>query len=316
MDYTKSIPISDHVFWVGTFDSRDNFQCNAYLIVVNGKGAIIDPGSVLYFDSFMKKISERIELKNISHIILQHQDPDVCGNIAMLADALAAAGNKSFKILTHSRTSAVVRHYGANLKFESTNRIPEEKIFLGLNHELKFIHTPYLHAPGAIATYFNTDKILFSSDIFGGMTDNWNLFAAETYFEDISTFHKEYMPAKELLLFAMTQFERFDINKIAPQHGSVINKEQAKTMIEAFKDFECGLFIDKTFREELQEARKKIEEQNQIMSKDLSMAGHFQQTLLPDKKMIAWKNGVDTIINPTARFQVTFSSSIKLMRTI
>jgi serine phosphatase RsbU (regulator of sigma subunit) len=293
MDYTKSIPISEHVFWVGTFDTQDNFQCNAYLIVIDGKGVIIDPGSVLYFDSFMKKISERIELKNISHIILQHQDPDVCGNIAMLADALVASGNKSFKILTHSRTSAVVRHYGANLKFESTNRIPEEKIFLGLENELEFIHTPYLHAPGAIATYFDTDKILFSSDIFGGMTENWNLFAAETYFEDISTFHKEYMPAKELLLFTMTQFERYDINKIAPQHGSVINKEQAKTMIEAFKDFECGLFIDRAFRKELQEARKKIEEQNQIMSKDLSMAGHFQQTLLPDKKMIAWKNGVD-----------------------
>jgi serine phosphatase RsbU (regulator of sigma subunit) len=293
MDYNKSVPISDHVFWVGTFDTQDNFQCNAYLIVVDGKGVIIDPGSVLYFESFMKKISERIELKNISHIILQHQDPDVCGNIAMLADAIFAAGNESFKILTHSRTSAVVRHYGVNLNFESTNRIPEEKIFLGFDHELEFIHTPYLHAPGAIATYFNTDKILFSSDIFGGMMDKWNLFAGETYFDDISNFHKEYMPAKELLLFAMTKFERYDINKIAPQHGSVINKEQAETIIEAFKDFECGLFIDKAFREELQEARKKIEEQNQIMSKDLSMAGHFQQTLLPDKKKIAWKNGVD-----------------------
>jgi serine phosphatase RsbU (regulator of sigma subunit) len=211
----------------------------------------------------------------------------------MLADAIVAAGNENFKILTHSRTSALVRHYGANMNFESTNRIPEEKIFLGFEHEMEFIHTPYLHAPGAIATYFKTDKILFSSDIFGGMMDKWNLFAGETYFDDISTFHKEYMPAKELLLFAMTQFERYDINKIAPQHGSVINKEQAETMIEAFKDFECGLFIDKAFREELQAARRKIEEQNQIMSKDLTMAGHFQQTLLPDKKKIAWKNGVD-----------------------
>jgi serine phosphatase RsbU (regulator of sigma subunit) len=293
MDYNKSIPISDHVYWVGTFDTQDNFQCNAYLIIVHGKGVIIDPGSVLYFDSFIKKISERIELKNISHIILQHQDPDVCGNIVMLVDAIFAAGNKNFKILTHSRTSVLVRHYGVKMNFEFTDRIPEGKIFLSRNHELEFIHTPYLHAPGAIATYFKSDKILFSGDIFGGMTDKWNLFAGETYFDAISNFHKEYMPAKELLLFAMTKFGRYDINKIAPQHGSVINKEQAETMIDAFKDFECGLFIDQAFREELHGARKKIEEQNQIMSKDLSMAGHFQQTLLPDKKMIAWKNGVD-----------------------
>ena len=293
MDYNKSIQISDHVFWVGTFDTQDNFQCNAYLIVINEKGVIIDPGSVLYFDSFMKKVSERIKLTHISHIILQHQDPDVCGNIAMLIDALVASGNKSFKVLTHSRTSALVRHYGVKMKFEFTNRIPEETIYLGQNHKLEFIHTPYLHAPGAIATYFNIDKILFSGDIFGGMTDEWDLFAGETYFDDISDFHKEYMPAKELLLYAMTKFERYEINKIAPQHGSVINKKQAKNMIEAFKDFECGLFIDNAFREELQEARKKIEEQNQIMSKELSMAGHFQQTLLPDKKSIAQRNGAE-----------------------
>ena len=92
----------------------------------------------------------------------------------------------------------------------------------------------------------------------------------------------------------MTKFERYDIDKIAPQHGSVINKKQAKTMIEAFKDFECGLFIDKAFREELQAARKKIEEQNKIMNRDLSMAGHFQQTLLPNKKRIARERGIDS----------------------
>lgn len=292
-DYDKSIPISDHVFWVGTFDAQDNFQCNAYLIMVDGNGIIIDPGSVLYFDSFIKKISERIELKNISHIIIQHQDPDVCGNIAMLADAIIAAGNKSFKVLTHSRNFALVRHYGAKINFEFTNKIPQEKIFSGKNHELEFIHTPYLHSPGAIATYLSSDKILFSGDIFGGMTEKWDLFAGETYFNDISAFHREYMPAKELLYFAMTKFEQYEIDKIAPQHGSVLGKKQAQAMIEAFKDFECGLFVDNAFREKLQEARKKIKEQNQIMSKELSMAGHFQQSLLPDKKKIARQRGVD-----------------------
>lgn len=293
MDYNKSIPISDHVYWVGTLDSQDPFQCNTYLIVVDGRGVIIDPGSVLYFDSLMKKISERIEMENISYIVLTHQDADVCGNIAMLADAVTAAGNDHCKILTHSRTSTLVRHYSAKMDFEFTDRIPNEKILLGSTHELEFIHTPYLHAPGAIAMYFNTDKILFSSDIFGGMTDNWQLFAREAYYDDITSFHKDYMPAKELLLYAMTKFERYDINKIAPQHGSVMDKEQAKAMIEAFKDFECGLYIDQSFREELQAAREKIEEQNKIMSSDLSMAAHFQQTLLPDKDLKVWKNRID-----------------------
>ena len=294
MNYSKSIQISEHVYWVGTYDASDNFQCNSYLIKIDGNGIIIDPGSVLYFESFIKKVLERIELTNISHIILQHQDPDVGGNVAMFADAIRTSGNHGCILLTHSRTYALARHFGANLNVVSTNTLKDGKLLFRNGYALEFIHTPYLHAPGAIATYFNTDKIMFSSDIFGGVTENWNLFAGDNYFEDISSFHREYMPSKELLLFAMTKFERYDIDKIAPQHGSVINKKQAKTMIEAFKDFECGLFIDKAFREELQAARKKIEEQNKIMNRDLSMAGHFQQTLLPNKKRIARERGIDS----------------------
>jgi serine phosphatase RsbU (regulator of sigma subunit) len=125
------------------------------------------------------------------------------------------------------------------------------------------------------------------------MTEDWDLYADEDYFEKIKAFHQDYMPAKELLLFAMTKFERYDIEKIAPQHGSVLNKKQAKTIIEAFKDFECGLFIDQGFRDELHSAQKKIEEQNEIMNKELSLAGQFQRTLLPDKEVVKSIIGLD-----------------------
>jgi serine phosphatase RsbU (regulator of sigma subunit) len=232
-------------------------------------------------------------LKNISHIIIQHQDPDVGGNIAMLAEAIRSAGGIGCKILTHSRTATLIRHYGADLKIEHTNKLPGQKLVLGRGATLDFIHTPYLHAPGAIATYFNQDKILFSSDIFGGMSPDWELFAGENYFEEISLFHTDYMPAKELLLFAMTKFERYDIEKIAPQHGSIINKDQAQDMIRAFKDFECGLFVDKEFRDGLEAAQKKIEEQNAIMNTELTLAGEFQRTLLPDKKIFSGIPGLD-----------------------
>jgi serine phosphatase RsbU (regulator of sigma subunit) len=292
-DYDKPVRISEHVYWVGTHDPRDKFQCNSYVIVINGKGIIIDPGSVLYFENLISKVSELVDLKDITHIIIQHQDPDVGGNIAMLMDTIRSRGNERCTIITHKRTSALIRHYGENLTFEYCDELPEEKLLLGDGYELKFIHTPYLHAPGAIATYFNKDRILFSGDIFGGMVDNWDLYAGENYFQEITSFHKEYMPAKELLLYAMTKFERYDIETIAPQHGSVLNKKQAKAIIEHFRDFECGLYVDQSFRDELSAARKLIEEQNRIMNDELSLAGHFQQTLLPDKNIIESDKRID-----------------------
>jgi|GEM_PF-1627841 len=292
-DYDKAVRISEHAYWVGTYDPRDKFQCNAYLIVINGKGIIIDPGSVLYFENLISKVSELADLKDITHIILQHQDPDVGGNIVLLMDAIRARGNETCTIITHKRTSALIRHYGGDLTFEYSDELPEEKLLLGDGYTLQFIHTPYLHAPGAIATYFNKDKVLFSGDIFGGMVDNWGLYAGQNYSQEITSFHKEYMPAKELLLYAMTKFERYDIETIAPQHGSVLNKKQAKAIIEYFRDFECGLYVDQSFRDELSAARKLIEEQNRIMNDELSLAGHFQQTLLPDKKIIESVKRID-----------------------
>ena len=286
LDYSEPIQISDHVHWVGTYDHADNFQCNSYLLIVDDKGIVIDPGSLLYFESLMGKLSRLIELKKISYVVAQHQDPDVCGNIVQLMAQIRSAGNDSCKVITHSRTYVLMRHYGGDLKFEYSDKLPNRRFMITDDLWLDFIHTPYLHAPGAIATYFDKDKILFSSDLFGGMTDNWQLFAKEDYFSEITSFHKDYMPSKEILLFAITQFEKFDIETVAPQHGSVIIKDRVREVMEAFKDFECGLFIDQKFLDELRAARKKIEEQNKIMNEELSMAAHFQQSLLPQKTSI------------------------------
>jgi serine phosphatase RsbU (regulator of sigma subunit)/glyoxylase-like metal-dependent hydrolase (beta-lactamase superfamily II) len=291
--YDNPVQVSEHVYWVGTYDDCDNFQCNAYLIVLNGDGIIIDPGSVLYFEDLIRKVTQKIPLKNISYVIAQHQDPDVCGNVAQLINAIIADGGKNCKVVAHSRTSILIRHYGIGATIVHSNHMPRGRLLWAGDRQLEFIHTPYLHSPGAIATYFPEDRVLFSSDIFGGVMDNWQLFASDNYLEKVTKFHQEYMPAKEFILYAMTKFERYDIDMIAPQHGSILNKTQSADMIEAFKTFECGLFIDQAFRDELESARKLIETQNEIMNRELSMAGQFQKSLLPDKSEIKKDPRVD-----------------------
>lgn len=293
LDYDKPVQVSEHVYWVGTYDDHDNFQCNAYLIVLNGAGIIIDPGSVLYYEDLIRKVTQKIPLKNISYVIAQHQDPDVCGNIAKLMNAIIADGGKHCNVVAHSRTSILIRHYGIDATITHSNQLPQGRLPWAGDRQLEFIHTPYLHSPGAIATYFPEDRVLFSSDIFGGVMDDWRLFAADNYLEKVTKFHQEYMPAKEFILYAMTKFERYDIDFIAPQHGSILDKAQSADMIEAFKSFECGLFIDQAFRDELEAARKLIETQNDIMNRELSMAGQFQKSLLPDKRVIKKDPRVD-----------------------
>ena len=84
IDYKKTVQISEHVYWVGTYDPQDKFQCNAYLILCDGKGIIVDSGSSLFLESLLGKVTQLVSLDNIVSLVAQHQDPDVCGNIFSL----------------------------------------------------------------------------------------------------------------------------------------------------------------------------------------------------------------------------------------
>jgi serine phosphatase RsbU (regulator of sigma subunit) len=288
----EPVQITPHVYWVGTHDPTDAFQCNAYLLVADGQGLVIDPGSVLYFDSLVEKISRIIDLKDLAHIVALHQDPDVCGNLVQLVNLIRSRGGEP-TLYTHQRTAVLVRHYGSDLKSVHVNSLPDWELKLKDGSALKFMHTPYLHAPGAIGAYYAPDRILFSGDIFGGVTPNWQLYAGDDYFSEIGNFHRDYMPAKEILLYTMTRFEQYDIGLIAPQHGSLIQGQRVKDLIKAFKNFDCGLYIDQEFRDELEAAHRRIEEQNQALNKDLALASHFQFSLIPAQRGTAWDRRAD-----------------------
>ena len=63
---------------------------------------------------------------------------------------------------------------------------------------LEFIHTPYLHSPGAICTWDAQSGSLFSSDLFGALSSHWSLFAGRDFLEPLCNFHRLYMPSPQL----------------------------------------------------------------------------------------------------------------------
>jgi flavorubredoxin len=118
---------------------------------------------------------------------------------------------------------------------------------------LQFFKTPYTHSAGSFVTYDCKTKTLFSSDLFGSVSRQWELFLNledECYvckdydrcirqkeycpLADILEFHKKIMPSEKALRYAMGVISNLDIEMIAPQHGSIFNKK---------KDF--GFLIEK-----------------------------------------------------------------------
>lgn len=236
MDISKKIEIAKDIYWVGINNKDEGLNCNPYLLIDGDEAILIDPGSVLDFEYVFKKVCNIVPLENIKYVILHHQDPDLCSSVPLFEEKGA-----NFKIVTHWRTKMLVKYYGVKSEYYIVNE-NDYKLELKSGRILSFIQTPYLHFPGAIVTYDKDSRILFSSDLFGSISSEWSLYADDNYIENMKTFHEHYMPSNAILRPVMEMLLDVDISIIAPQHGSIINKDIVK-YIKTLRDLECGSFL-------------------------------------------------------------------------
>jgi diguanylate cyclase (GGDEF)-like protein len=242
LDFSHPVEIAPHIWWVGHVLQNDPFQCHVYLIENGEHSVLIDPGSKLTWTESRKKILEIIPLEHIKYIVCHHQDPDIT---LAVTDLLEEIGTKDRSVITHWRTRELLEHYDWNIEFYE---VQEKAWQLDANgRKLKFVFTPYMHFPGAICTYDIETNTLFSSDIFGALTEKFSLFAegTESYYEQMKPFHAHYMPAREIVNYGLDQIEKVGpIGMIAPQHGSIIKKPFIQPIIEKLRGLECGLYIE------------------------------------------------------------------------
>ncbi len=239
LDYSKAIEIGENTFWIGFNEEGSGLRCNPYLIIDNDESILIEPGSVLHFPHVIDKVKQIIKLNQIKYILVSHQDPDLCSSIPLFK---AEINNPDLQIITHSRASVLIEHYGARIPYYLIDQ-NNWHITLKSGRKIQFVFTPYLHFPGSFTSYDITTKILFSGDLFGAFTFQWGLYANDHYAEAMKAFHENYMPSKDILFHSMSKLEKLDIQQIAPQHGSIIQGNQVQKMISELKNLECGDYI-------------------------------------------------------------------------
>jgi len=254
-DFTKAVAIGHRSYWVGKYLENDPFQCLPYFIENGDESILIDPGSLLEFDAVIQKVQEITPLKNIKYVILHHQDPDICASIVEIENVI---NRDDLKIVTHSRMSLLIKHYMVSSSYYEIDKNNFE-LHTDNGLYLQFLTTPYCHSPGAFVTYDPNTKILYSSDIFGGVEESWNFYADEDYFEQAKSFHSEYMPSKDIFNYTLRKIERLDLELIAPQHGSLIKKEFIAPLIDKMKNLDCGLYIEQNYIVELNTIIQKLE---------------------------------------------------------
>jgi len=224
---------------VGSYVPGDPFQCHVYLLEHGDQSVLFDPGGRLTWPEVRRKVEEVVPFDAIRWFVCHHQDPDITASLPIIDDLIT---RDDAAIVTHWRAAALVKHYDLRVPFWLVDQ-NDWRLDLG-GRELTFHFTPYLHFPGAFTTFDPQTGTLFSSDLFGGFTDDWQFYATdESYFEAMRPFHEHYMPSREILARGMATLAELPIALIAPQHGELVPEPLVTTMIERLSNLDCGLYL-------------------------------------------------------------------------
>lgn len=241
-DPTDTQDLGDGIHWIGV-DTQDAFRCNPYLILDGEDAVVIDPGGLLTARGVVARIGELVDPKRIKFIVAHHQDPDVISGVNYLRGLVAT----ECKIVCHSRMSVLIKHLGSGFPFLEVDKSRWQLVF-GRGRKLTFAHTPYLHSPGAIVTYDAHSQTVFTSDLFGGITEKWKLEAGPDYLEQIMAFHVDYMPSVDILTTGIENIKALGpIRRIAPQHGCIIEGSDVERLMKSVSQLQVGMYADKAF---------------------------------------------------------------------
>jgi flavorubredoxin len=260
IDLESSVEIAEGVYWIGFYDEQAGLHCNPYMIVDNDEALVIDGGSRPDFATVMMKILQTgITPGQITALLYQHYDPDLCGSIPNFEDIIK---RDDLRVISDSGNLMFIRHYSVSTRLLPISKINYQYSFSS-GRTLRFVKTPYAHSGGSIVTFDPQSRILFSSDLFGSLGLEWELFLnlrpecmdcvslarcpqnrEVCPVNDILNFHKTVMPSGKALRYALEQILEIPFTMIAPQHGSIIkDKETLRYVFEVLATLK-GVGID------------------------------------------------------------------------
>ena len=240
-DTTKPILLFENndfeIYWLG-LNEESAFRVNVYLIKSADEAIIVDPGNRNFFEPIKKEVIDIMgSTDKVVGAIFCHQDPDVSASIVDWLEI-----KPDLKVLTTPRTNVLLPFYGIKGEYNFFDVTQNDFVFSN-GRKIKFIEAPFLHFPGAFATYSPDAKFLFSGDIFAALDIEWSLIVEdfETHKMAMDLFSKDYFPCNKATKGFALKIEKLEIEAILPQHGSIIPKKFVKDAIEYLKNLKCGL---------------------------------------------------------------------------
>lgn len=217
-------------------------QCNQFLIVDNGHGALIDPGGNMTYTGLLMDMQKYFSSKDLDFILASHPDPDIIASV-----------NKWFvasqcKVMISALWTRFVPHFttGRDIS-QRIIGIPDEGAMIPLG-QCKLLAVPahFLHAEGNFQFYDPIAKILFSGDLGASIVTHHQAaepvkdFAA--HIRHMEGFHRRYIVAGKICRYWAAMVRQLNIEQVVPQHGCrFVGKENVNKFIDWVEGLECGV---------------------------------------------------------------------------
>ncbi len=173
------VELKKNVWWLAN-RSDSLLEVNIYLLCYpHAKGQvniIIDPGPSELLPLLRTVVRPLIGgLENVHSILINHQDPDVVSNAAFIQDI-----NPQCMVVASEDTWRLIHFLGLKAdRFKAVESYRNLRATMPNGGRLIFAASPFCHFRGAMMYYDTVSRILFSGDLFGGLSYSSELYADE-----------------------------------------------------------------------------------------------------------------------------------------
>lgn len=236
--------IEKHIFYVGASDYKsEKFEnhipipggmaYNSYLLV-DEKTVLFDAVDASLSEQFLKNVEEVLleNKKGLDFVVVTHMEPDHSSALEKVLEKYPEA-----TVVYNKKTQTMFSQY-FDLSLEGRELIVSEgdKLKIG-EHLLEFFMAPMVHWPEVMMCFEHSTGVLFTADAFGSFGSlSGNLFDREVVFDEviISEYRRYYTNIVgkygPQVLKAMEKASRFNIKKILPLHGYILEKEISRLL--------------------------------------------------------------------------------------
>ena len=242
----KTLELRDGFYWAGIVDdslrvfdiimyTEFGTTYNSYVWKAGDKIVLFETAKEKFFDEYLDKLKEIIDVTKIDYLIVDHTEPDHAGSIERLLEY-----SPQMKIVATGCAIGFLKEI-VNGDFTSIAVKDNQTMEIG-GKTLRFLVVPNLHWPDTMYTYIEDEQILVTCDSFGSHYGFHDVLASKV------TDHEGYMratkyyfdciigPFKPYMLKALARVRELDVSMICPGHGPVID-EKIDFMYNTYEDW-------------------------------------------------------------------------------